>query len=145
MYDNTILSNQGTYQFSSNSNILYGSFAPNSFVNTAAGIVKKIAGTGTSSVEVPFDNQGGTVDAESGTLTLADGGTEYRRHLYRQRHGGRGSDRGQKPHVHRHLHGLGQRSRAVGQWYPEHRRQWGHVQLPQRPVSLDGSRPSAAP
>ena len=75
MYDNTILSNQGTYQFAADSNILYGSFAPNSFVNTAAGIVKKIASTGTSSIEVPFDNQGGTVDAESGTLTLADGGT----------------------------------------------------------------------
>ena len=75
MYDNTILSNQGTYQFAADSNILYGSAAPNSFVNTATGVVKKTAGTGTSSIEVPFDNQGGTVDAESGTLTLADGGT----------------------------------------------------------------------
>ena len=75
MYDNTILSNQGTYQFAADSNILYGSAAPNSFVNTAAGIVKKTASTGTSSIEVPFDNQGGTVDAESGTLNATDGGT----------------------------------------------------------------------
>ena len=75
MYDNTILSNQGTYQFAADSNILYGIAAPNSFVNTATGIVKKTASTGTSSIEVPFDNQGGTVDAESGTLNSTDGGT----------------------------------------------------------------------
>ena len=75
MYDNAILSNQGTYQFTADSNILYGNDAPNSFVNTAAGIVKKTASTGTSSIEVPFDNQGGTLDAESGTLDATDGGT----------------------------------------------------------------------
>ena len=75
MYDNTILSNQGTYQFAADSDILYGSAAPNSFVNTATGVVKMTANTGTSSIEVPFDNQGGTVDAESGTLDWTDGGT----------------------------------------------------------------------
>ncbi len=75
MSDNTILSNQKTYQFAADSNILSGTAAPNSFVNTATGTVKKTAGTGTSSIEVPFDNQGGTVDAGSGTLNSTDGGT----------------------------------------------------------------------
>jgi hypothetical protein len=75
LYDNVILSNQGTYQFAGDGSILLGSAAPNSVVNTAAGTVTKTAGTGTSAINIPFDNQGGTVDAESGTISLADGGT----------------------------------------------------------------------
>jgi RHS repeat-associated protein len=75
MFDNIILSNQGTYQFTANSNLLFGNAPPNSFVNTPTGIVKKTGGTGTSRIDVPFNNQGGTVDAESGTLTLGGGGT----------------------------------------------------------------------
>ncbi len=75
MSDNTVLSNQGTYQFAADSNILSGTAAPNSFVNTATGTVRKTAGTSTSSIEAPFDNQGGIVDAESGTLNSTDSGT----------------------------------------------------------------------
>ncbi|MGH7136620.1 MAG: hypothetical protein ACREHD_12835, partial [Pirellulales bacterium] len=72
MYDNSTLNNEGTYQFSAASNILYGSAAPNSFVNT--GTVEMTASSGTASIEVPFDNQGGTLDAESGTLQATRGG-----------------------------------------------------------------------
>jgi RHS repeat-associated protein len=75
MFDNVILSNQGTYQFAADSSILFGNAPPNSFVNTASGLVEKTAGAGTSSIAVPFDNQGGTVDAESGTLQATRGGT----------------------------------------------------------------------
>ena len=42
--------------------------------NTATGTVKKTTTTGTSSIQVPFNNQGGTVDAESGTLRSTNGG-----------------------------------------------------------------------
>ena len=70
MYDNTILSNRGTYQLAADSNILSGTAAPNSFVNSATGTVKLTAGSGTASIEVPFNNQGGTVDADSGTLSF---------------------------------------------------------------------------
>ncbi len=74
MFDSTVISNQGTYQFAADSNILLGNHSP-TFVNTASGTVKKTASTGTSSIEVPFDNQGGTLDAESGTLDPTDGGS----------------------------------------------------------------------
>ncbi len=43
MYDKTILSNQGTYLFAAASDILYGNAPPNSFVNTATGVVKMTA------------------------------------------------------------------------------------------------------
>jgi RHS repeat-associated protein len=75
MYDNTVISNQDLWQFDADSGVFFGSAAPNSFVNAAGGTVKKKAGAGTSDIDVPFDNQGGTVDAESGNITLSRGGT----------------------------------------------------------------------
>ena len=79
MYDSTILNNQGTYQFAAANNILLGNAAP-SFVNT--GTVKMTAGSGTASIEVPFDNQGtveatagGTLDVSTSALTNFSAGT----------------------------------------------------------------------
>ena len=74
--DGVQVSNAGTYQFSADSNILsVGLGNIGSVVNTATGTIEKTAGTGTSSIAVPFANQGGTLDAESGTLNLTAGGT----------------------------------------------------------------------
>ena len=73
LFDSVILSNRGVYQFTTDSSVLFGNDAP-TFVNTATGTVKKTTTTGTSSFTVPFNNQGGIVDAESGTLRLAAGG-----------------------------------------------------------------------
>ena len=42
---------------------------------TNSGTVEKTAGTGTASIAIAFDNQGGTVAADSGTLSLAGGGS----------------------------------------------------------------------
>ncbi len=62
----------GTYYLASDSGIALGGFG-GSFANE--GTVEKTAGTGTSTIAVPFNNQGGTVAADSGTLSLAGGGT----------------------------------------------------------------------
>jgi hypothetical protein len=75
LFDNVILSNQGTYQFTGDGSILAGSAPPNSVVNSATGTIEKTAGSGTSGIQLAFDNQGGTVDAESGTISLQAGGT----------------------------------------------------------------------
>ncbi|MHB1560310.1 MAG: carboxypeptidase regulatory-like domain-containing protein, partial [Isosphaeraceae bacterium] len=62
----------GTYDFASDSGIALGGFG-GSFANE--GTVEKTAGTAATTIAVPFNNQGGTVAADSGTLSLAGGGT----------------------------------------------------------------------
>ncbi len=73
--DNAIINNQtgALFSFSSDS-ILYNYSGTNAFNN--AGTVTKNAGTGASTISVPFTNTG-TVNANSGTLSLAlaSGGT----------------------------------------------------------------------
>ena len=74
--DGVEISNVGVYQFSADSGIVYtGQGNIGSFVNTATGAIAKAFSTGTSSIAVPFANQGGTVETESGTVTLSGGGT----------------------------------------------------------------------
>ena len=48
---------------------------------TNAGLFEKTGGTNTSSIAVPFDNQGGTVEADSGLLSLAVRGAQYGGHV----------------------------------------------------------------
>jgi hypothetical protein len=71
--DGVILNNYGTYDFAGDSNIyLYN--GNSMFINEATGVTEKGGGVGTSQVTVPFDNLGGTLDAASGTLSLANSG-----------------------------------------------------------------------
>jgi hypothetical protein len=65
------LTNQstGTVDFQSDA----GFSGTGSFIN--AGTLTKSAGTGTSIIGVFFQNQGGTIDANSGTLSIAGGGS----------------------------------------------------------------------
>jgi hypothetical protein len=69
----TTLSNavNGTYNFQADSGISFGGGAGGGVVN--AGIIEKSAGTGNSAVNQPLTNNGGTLDAESGTLVISDG------------------------------------------------------------------------
>ena len=72
--DGVQVSNSGTYQIQADSSILsLGLGNIGSVVNS--GTITKVAGTGTTAISVPFNNQDGTVDAESGTVTLSGGGT----------------------------------------------------------------------
>jgi hypothetical protein len=68
-----------TYQFASDSSITFGN---NFYGQTSAsvpflnqGLVWKSGGTNTSAIGVSFNNLGGTVKVDSGTLTLYGGGT----------------------------------------------------------------------
>ena len=72
LYDSVTLENEATYDFTGNANVSNGNFSP-SFVNTSTGLVEKTGGAGTSSIGLPFNNQGGTVDVQTGTLTLSGG------------------------------------------------------------------------
>jgi hypothetical protein len=64
-----------TCQFASDSSILDYSPGNDSPVFTNQGLVWKSGGTNTSAIEIPFDNQGGTVQVDSGTLSLSGSGT----------------------------------------------------------------------
>ncbi|HEX5043821.1 MAG TPA: hypothetical protein VFV75_12995 [Candidatus Polarisedimenticolaceae bacterium] len=68
-----VINNSGTWDSQSNGVIVnfYGGAAT---VNNT-GTFKKSAGTGTTSIGVPFNHNGGTVDTQSGLLTLNGGGT----------------------------------------------------------------------
>src|SRR5262249_41566940 len=68
------LSNAGLYQIAGDGSVVYtGLGVIGSIVNTATGTFKKTAGSGTSGLGMPFANQGGTLDAESGTLNFPGG------------------------------------------------------------------------
>jgi uncharacterized repeat protein (TIGR01451 family) len=71
LYDSATLNNTslGTWQFTSDVGIHYGSFTP---VIVNSGLFQKTAGTGTSSLDLSMTNTGGTFEADSGTLELAD-------------------------------------------------------------------------
>ena len=56
----------GTYDLAADSGIDYGNRSP--YV-TNEGTFEKTGGTGTSAIGVPFNNQGGTVEADSGGHT----------------------------------------------------------------------------
>ena len=71
--DGVQLNNQGNFLINTDSNIQAGLGNLGSIVNS--GTIKKAAGTGTTSIALPFNNHGGTVDAESGVVTLSAGGT----------------------------------------------------------------------
>ena len=72
LYDSVAIQNDGTYNFTGNATIFYGNDSP-SISNTSTGTFEKTGGTGTSAVNVLFNNQAGTVNATSGTLSLAGG------------------------------------------------------------------------
>ncbi len=64
----------GTYQFESDISIFgFGCCGPLLFEND--GLLRKIAGTNVSTINVPFNNLGGTIEVDSGVLSLAGGGS----------------------------------------------------------------------
>ena len=66
----------GIYQFETDSGIDRNTnFGPSAGLVVNSGLIEKTGGTGTSAIIVNFDNQGGTVAAQSGLLSLAGGGT----------------------------------------------------------------------
>ncbi|HEV3344414.1 MAG TPA: DUF4214 domain-containing protein [Pirellulales bacterium] len=74
-YDSVTLNNRagGSYVFASDADLLLANYAP-TFTN--AGTIKKTAGAATTTFGVPLANTGGTLEVDSGTLSLAGrGGT----------------------------------------------------------------------
>ena len=69
---NGSLTNQGTIDLAGDSSINGG--ASQLLVN--AGLLEKTAGTGLAAINVSFNNQGATMEVDSGTLSLAGGGTD---------------------------------------------------------------------
>jgi hypothetical protein len=63
----------GIYDLESDGGIYTDDYTPEYFNNF--GIFRKSAGTNTSTISISFDNVGGTVDVESGTLSLANSGS----------------------------------------------------------------------
>ena len=98
MWDNTVLSNQGTYQFTADSNVLFGTSPPTRSSTRPREQSRK-------SPEPARRPSGflSTIRAAPWTPVRDPQAYrrrhEYRRHLYRQRHGGCGFDRGHHPHV----------------------------------------------
>ena len=63
-----------TYQFENDAGIYpYGCCSPTVFLNS--GLVRKIGGTNDSMIAVTFENQGGTIEVDTGTLTLGNSGS----------------------------------------------------------------------
>ena len=71
LYDNVEIENEKTLNFSGDASISYDNYSP-VVVNTATGTVSKTGGTGVSNITATFDNQGGTVSATTGTLSLVN-------------------------------------------------------------------------
>src|SRR5262249_21353479 len=66
----------GIYDFAADSSIALGNRSP---TLTNAGKIEKTAGSGTSSIQIGFSNTDGTLEVDSGTLSLATaGGTSTR-------------------------------------------------------------------
>jgi uncharacterized membrane protein/transglutaminase-like putative cysteine protease len=74
LYDGVLVDNQagGSYTLAGDGSIQSGSYSP---TFTSEGAFRKSAGSGTSSVGVPFTNAGGTLEVDSGTLALPAGGS----------------------------------------------------------------------
>ena len=72
LYDSVTLQNDGLYDSTGDTSILYGNNSP-SIVNTHTGTFEKTGGTGTTTISVLFNNQAGAVNATSGTLSLVGG------------------------------------------------------------------------
>ena len=72
---NAVLENEGTYDFTGDGAINLNEGGQGTFTNASSGLFEKTAGTGTSSIGggVLFDNQGGKVAGDAGTLTLGAG------------------------------------------------------------------------
>jgi hypothetical protein len=73
------LANGGLFSADAENNWFGGAFhddggsAPSKFLNKPGGTLRKLTGTGTTGVEIPFDNQG-AVDAATGDLRFSRGG-----------------------------------------------------------------------
>ncbi len=63
----------GTYDFEGDGRVYTDDDGPQNFYNY--GVLRKSGGTNTSTISISFDNLGGTVDVESGTLALANSGS----------------------------------------------------------------------
>ena len=72
MYDSVAIKNEGTFNLTGDASINFGNLSP-SITNTNTGIFEKTDGTGTSTIGVPVVNQGGVINAASGTLNLIGG------------------------------------------------------------------------
>jgi hypothetical protein len=75
--DNDYFNNEpgATYQFASDSSILNDYPGNDNPVFTNQGLIWKSGGTNYSAIEMTFDNQGGSIEVDSGTLYLSGGGT----------------------------------------------------------------------
>src|SRR5262249_49892123 len=65
------LNNSGLYDIQADVTFFRNFLVAVGFNNT--GTLRKSAGTGTASINIPFTGNGGTVDSESGNLTIAGG------------------------------------------------------------------------
>jgi hypothetical protein len=66
----------GTYQFETDSSLYaFGCCGPVFFEND--GLLRKIGGTNTSSINISFNNLGGTVEVDTGTIALANNGSSF--------------------------------------------------------------------
>ena len=67
------LQNQGSYTFQGDGTISEGTTQGcfGILTNEASGTIKKAGGTGTSTISCPWANTGGTIDVQTGTISLA--------------------------------------------------------------------------
>ena len=65
------LNNTGLYDVQGDVTLIEQNFNPTALTNT--GTIRKSAGSGTAAINVPLTNNGGALDAESGTLAFSSG------------------------------------------------------------------------
>jgi hypothetical protein len=65
----------GIYNFEGDGGIAFGGGAGGDYAFQNLGLVRKSNGTGTSTIGVPFNSLNGTIEVDSGTLSLAAGGS----------------------------------------------------------------------
>ena len=71
--DSVTILNESIYDFTGDASLgIYNGNA--NITNTAAGTIEKTSGTGTSTVSLPLNNHGGKIEADTGTLSLANSG-----------------------------------------------------------------------
>ncbi|MGA2232463.1 MAG: hypothetical protein ABSH22_16330, partial [Tepidisphaeraceae bacterium] len=76
MADNLELENEDIFDFTGDASIVFSGNQPSDFVNTDTGLLEMTAGSGTSSLAVTFNNNGGVIADDSGTLSLINGASE---------------------------------------------------------------------
>ncbi len=65
----------GAYDLEGDGGIAFGGGNGGDFIFQNLGLLRKSGGSGTSTISTSFDNQNGTIEVDSGTLSLAAGGS----------------------------------------------------------------------